>query len=239
MKINCVIVDDEPFARKGLAEYISEIDFLDLKGQAENALVANNLLGQHKIDLMFLDIQMPKITGIELVKTLSHKPMVIFTTAYSEYAVQSYELDVLDYLVKPVSFDRFLKACNKAKEFFMLKSSNTAEQLSTGEYFFVKCDNGYEKVLYDDLLYAEAMENYVALHTTTKKLISYLTFKSVEDYLPAQKFMKVHKSFMVAIDKIQGLSGNEIKIGKTTIPISRSLKDQVVNTLFNNKLLKR
>jgi len=238
MKINCIIIDDEPLARKGIAEFVSEIDFLELKGVGENAMAANTLLSQHKVDLIFLDIQMPKMTGIEFVKALQQKPMIIFTTAYSEYAMQGYELDVLDYLVKPISFERFLKACNKAKEFFELKNGKQ-EPLKTTDYFFVKCDNGYEKVMYNDLLYIEAMENYVKLQTQTKKLVVYLTFKSLTDYLPANKFIKVHKSYMVAIDKVTSVAGNDLYIGKEPIPISRTLKEEVMNALLNNKVIKR
>jgi DNA-binding LytR/AlgR family response regulator len=239
MKINCIIIDDEPLARKGLAEFVAEIDFLELKGLGENALAANNLLSQHTIDLIFLDIQMPKMTGIELLKALKQKPMIIFTTAYSEYALQGYELDVLDYLVKPISFERFLKACNKAKEFYAFKNTNPDSNPKTADYFFVKCDNGYEKIMYDDLLYIEAMENYVKVHTPIKKLVIYLTFKSLADSMPASKFIKVHKSFMVAIEKVTAINGNELKIGKDSIPISRTMKDEVMEVLIKNKLLKR
>lgn len=239
MKINCIVIDDEPLARKGLVEFVSEIDFLELKGVGENALIANTLLSQHNVDLIFLDIQMPKMTGIEFVKALKQKPMVIFTTAYSEYALQGYELDVLDYLVKPISFDRFLKACNKAREFHTLKNNKQETAQKTADYFFVKSDNGYEKVMYDDLLYVEAMENYVKLHTAAKKLVVYLTFKSLQDYLPAGKFIKVHKSFMVALDKVTSVDGNDMYIGKQPIPISRTQKEEVMALLLANKIIKR
>ena len=239
MKINCIVIDDEPLARKGLAEYIADVDFLELKGQGESALVANNLLSEHKIDLMFLDIQMPKMTGVELVKTLQQKPMIIFTTAFSDYAVQSYELDVLDYLIKPISFERFLKACNKAREFYSLKNEKTTTSLKTDEYFFVKGDAGYEKIQYNDILYIEAMENYVVIHTNSKKITSYLTFKSVEDYLPSNRFLKVHKSFIIALDKVNSIAGDEIMIGNNSIPVGRTIKDDVMKAITSNKLLKR
>ncbi|HXP48359.1 MAG TPA: LytTR family DNA-binding domain-containing protein [Bacteroidia bacterium] len=238
MKINCIIVDDEPIARKGITEYISDIDFLELKGQGENALVANALLSNEDIDLVFLDIQMPKMTGIEFLKTLKNPPMVVFTTAYSDYALQSYELDVLDYLVKPISFERFLKACNKAKELFVLKKQGT-NALKTEEYFFIRCKERFEKIIYNELLYVEAMENYVIFHTTKEKFISYLTFKAVESYLPANKFLKVHKSYIVAISKIESLSGDDIIIKDASLPIGRTLKEEVINKLVASKLLKR
>lgn len=239
MKINCIIIDDEPLARKGLTEYVSGIGFLELKGQGENALVATTLLSQGNIDLVFLDIQMPKLTGIEFLKTLQHPPMVVFTTAYSEYALQGYELDVIDYLVKPISFDRFLKACNKAKEFHTLKQAGNKALTKTEDYFFIRCGDRYEKITYAELLYIEAMENYVVFHTKTEKLISYLTLKAVESYLPTDKFLKVHKSFIVSIPQIESIDADGIVIQGKTIPVSRTLKEEVTNRIVNSKLLKR
>ena len=239
MKINCIIIDDEPLARKGIAEYVSEIDFLELQGQGENAVAANSLLSKGNIDLVFLDIQMPKITGIDFLKSLRNPPMVIFTTAYTEYALQGYELDVIDYLIKPISFERFLKACNKAKDFFSLKRNNNSTLTKKDEYFFIRCKDRFEKIQYDELLYVEAMENYVIFHTATEKYISYLTLKAVEAYLPADKFLKVHKSFIVSIAKIESIDGDDILVKNKSIPISRTLKDEVMNKLITNKILKR
>ncbi len=238
MKINCIIVDDEPLARKGLAEYVSEIGFLHLEGSCESPVQANELLNQQQIDLIFLDIQMPKVTGIEFLRSLRSAPMVIFTTAYSEYALQSYELNVLDYLVKPIPFERFLKAANKAKEFYELKEK-AGPQRQAADYFFIRCDNLYEKISFSDLLYVESLENYVALHTASKKYISYLTLKAVEDYLPADSFIKVHKSFIVSVSRVDKIEGNEIKIGRYSVPISRSMKDKVMGRIVNGNLLKR
>jgi DNA-binding LytR/AlgR family response regulator len=239
VKINCIIVDDEPLARKGLSEYVSEIDFLELQGQGENAMAANTLLTKGNIDLVFLDIQMPKLTGIEFLKTLRNSPMIIFTTAYSEYALQGYELDVIDYLIKPISFERFLKACNKAKDYFSLKQANGKALPNTTEYFFIRCKDRFEKIQYYDLLYVEAMENYVIFHTETEKFISYLTLKAVETYLPADKFIKVHKSFIVSIPKIESIDGDDIHLKGKSIPISRTLKEEVMNKLISGNLLKR
>ena len=239
MKINCVIVDDEPLARKGLTEYIAEADFLELKAECESPLAANKILNQQKIDLIFLDIQMPKMTGIDFLKTLREQPMIIFTTAYSEYALQVYELNVLDYLVKPISLERFIKAVNKAKEFYELKNTVAASSQKSTEYFFVRCDKLYEKIGYDDLLFAQALENYVVLQTRSNKFVTYLTLKGVEDYLPTDNFIRVHKSFIVSVSKIDKIAGNEIKIGTHSIPISRDMKDDVMNRIVNSKLLKR
>jgi DNA-binding LytR/AlgR family response regulator len=239
VKINCIIIDDEPIARKGMAEYVTDVDFLELKGQGENAAAAHAMLNKESIDLIFLDIQMPKMTGIEFLKERKNPPMVIFTTAYSEYALQGYELDVMDYLVKPISFERFLKACNKAKDFYNLKQLGNKALPKTEDYFFIRCEDRFEKIVYDDLIYIEAMENYVIFHTLKEKYISYLTLKAVENYLPADKFLKVHKSFIVAISKIESLDGSDIVIKGKSIPISRTLKEDVMDKLVNGRFLKR
>jgi DNA-binding LytR/AlgR family response regulator len=235
MKLKCIIVDDEPAGRKVIEEYISETSFLELHGKAENPVKAIALIEKTAVDLIFLDIQMPKINGIDFLKTLRNPPMVILTTAFSEYALQGFELEVIDYLLKPVSLERFLKATNKAKEFFDLRN----KQVTKMDYFFVKCNNKFEKILYNELLYAEAANNYVMLQTTDKRLITYLTFKGIEDTLPADQFIKVHKSFIVSLSKIENLDGEEIKIGKHLIPISRGMKDEVMEKIVNNRLVKR
>jgi DNA-binding LytR/AlgR family response regulator len=240
LKINCLIVDDEPIARQGLQEYIEEIDFLGLIGQAENPVKALDFLNREKVELIFLDIEMPKISGIEFLKTLQNPPLIIFTTAYPQYALKGFELDVLDYLVKPISLERFLKAASKARDFLALKYKALDNQLiKPADYFFIKCDNKYEKIAYQELLYGEALQNYVILHTPHKKYITYLTLKNLEEQLPDNQFIKIHKSFIVSIDKIEQIEGNEIMIQKQKIPISRSLKDEVLQKILNNKLLKR
>jgi DNA-binding LytR/AlgR family response regulator len=239
--INCIIIDDEPLARAGLKEYIADIDFFNLLGVFDNPLAATEILGSGEVHLLFLDIQMPKITGIEFFKTLKNPPAVIFTTAYPQYALDGFEVNALDYLVKPISFDRFLKAAMKAKEFYEVRQKNKTDTLpgTAAEYFFIKADNKLVKVLFEDILFVEALQNYVTIHTTEKKYISYLTFKSVEDYLPADRFIKVHKSFIISAAKVDSIDGNEIRMGQHHIPISRTLKDEVLEKLLNGKFLKR
>jgi DNA-binding LytR/AlgR family response regulator len=242
MKINCILVDDEPLARKGLKEYIADIDFLNLIGEYDSPLKATEQISSGEAQLLFLDIQMPKITGLEFVKTLNPAPPVIFTTAYPQYALDGFELNALDYLVKPVSFDRFLKAVMRAKEFYEVRQMNTEEAKQTeagNEYFFIKADNKLVKIRFDEILYAEALQNYVVIHTPEKKYITYLTFKSVEEYLPASLFIKVHKSYIIAAGKTESIEGNEIRIGTHRIPISRNLKDEVLDKLLKGKFLKR
>jgi DNA-binding LytR/AlgR family response regulator len=240
MKINCIIIDDEPLARKGLKEYIADVDFLQLTGEFENPLKATEMISEGKVQLLFLDIQMPKITGLDFFKTLQQAPPVIFTTAYPQYALDGFNLNALDYLVKPVAFERFLQAALKAKEYYELRIKNNS--VTSGEaqnYFFIKTDGKLVKIFYDDILLVEAVQNYVNIFTAEKKYITYLTFKSVEEYLPAGSFIKVHKSYIVPAQKIESIEGNEIKIGAHQVPISRNLKDEVLEKLLGNKFLKR
>ena len=240
MKIKCIIIDDEPLARKGLREYITEIDFLELAGEFDNPVKATATLAKNEIQLILLDIQMPKITGIDFLKSLRTAPPVIFTTAYPQFAIDGYELNALDYLVKPISFDRFLKAALKAREYYELREKNNATRSADkAGFFFIKADNKLVKISLDDLKFVEALQNYVVVHTRDKKYITYLTFKAVEEYLPADRFIKTHKSYIVAADKIESIEGNTIRIGANDIPISRNLKEEVLEKLLNGKFLKR
>jgi DNA-binding LytR/AlgR family response regulator len=236
MKLKYIIVDDEPIARRLLLEFAEEIEYLELAGQAENALQALPLLENNDVDIIFLDINMPKINGIDFLKSSKLDANIIITTAYPIYAVEAYGLDVLDYLVKPIPFDRFLKACNKVKE---LKSKKDSLATPVIDHFFIKCENQIEKVLYDDLLYAEAMMNYVMLYTNARKMMVYITIKGLEEQLPAERFIKVHKSFIVNISKIKSIEGNILNIGNEKIAISQSLKDQVINEIVKGKMIKR
>jgi DNA-binding LytR/AlgR family response regulator len=239
MKLKCIIIDDEPIARKILQEFIADIDFLDLVGQAENPLKAITLLTDNDINLIFLDINMPKINGIDFLKNSKTSANVIMTTAYAEYAVEGYGLDVLDYLIKPISFDRFLKACNKAKEMTTLRTNVQIQAKQVDDHFFIKCNHQIEKVFYDDLLYAEAMLNYVMLHTNAKKMMVYVTIKNLEEQLPTNTFIKVHKSFIVNKTKIKSIEGNILDIGNKKITISQSLREKVMDNIVKGKMINR
>lgn len=240
MKIKCIVVDDEPLARKGMKEYIGDVDFLELVGEFDNPLKATELLKKGEAQLLFLDIQMPKITGLDFFKTLQQPPPVIFTTAFPQYALDGFEVNALDYLVKPISFERFLKAALKAKEYYEVREKNSTEiPASDSNYFFIKADNKLVKLFFDEVLFAEALQNYVVIHTKDKKYITYLTFKAVEDYLPASQFIKTHKSYIIASSKIDSIEGNDIRIGQHHIPISRNLKEEVMEKLLNNRFLRR
>jgi DNA-binding LytR/AlgR family response regulator len=227
MKLRCIVIDDEPLARKGLREYIEDTDFLSIQGEFQNALDAADFLKRTSIDLLFLDIRMPKLSGIDFLKKLENPPLVIFTTAYTEYAIESYELNVIDYLLKPISTERFKKASQKALDYFTLQKKSNP----TVDYFFIKANQKIEKIFFNEILYVEAMQNYCIIHTQDKKLITYSTLTAMNEKLPAEKFMKAHKSFVVAINKVNAVAGNELLIGPAKIPISRTIKDEVLKKI--------
>lgn len=272
MSLKVLIVDDEPIARKVIREYLEDIDYLELVATAENPLKADVLLQEQTIDLLFLDINMPRLSGIEFLRASAgrlHLPMVIITTAYAEYALDGFEWDVVDYLVKPFSFERFLKACNRARDRHALeqgkdrhtlvhgKDRHTLEQgkdrqiateaadreESAGHFsaghFFVKCDNRLEKVLYDELVYVEAMMNYIILHTTTGKLIVYLTMKGMFEQLPPERFVKVHKSFIVNRDMVRSIRGNVLNLGTAEVAVSQHYFEEAMQEILRDRVIKR
>jgi len=245
MTIKCLVVDDEPVARKGIAGYVSQTPFLELAGTCKSAVEANEVLHHEKIDLLFLDIQMPDLTGIEFVKSLENPPAVIFTTAYRDYAIEGFELNALDYLVKPISFQRFLKAANKAQSHFEMLRQNLqpkpaeAPPAAGPEYFFIKSDGQFIKIKLADVLYFESEKDYVFIHTEQKRYLTLLSLKQLEKELPPDKFLRVHRSYFVALDKIDMVDGNNLIIKGKEIPVSRSLQDTIFNTLIAGRLWKR
>jgi DNA-binding LytR/AlgR family response regulator len=233
--INCLVVDDEPIAREGIMEYIRQIDYLNAVAQCKNAVEAAGLLQKKKIDLMFIDIQMPKLTGIEFVKALAEPPLIIFTTAYSEYALEGFELDVVDYLLKPISFARFLKAAEKAQNYV---SARNREVSITQDFFFIKCNGKIEKIIMAEVVYIEAMANYVIIHTRQKKYITYLTFSGIEEQLPAHLFVRIHKSYIIAISAIQTIDGNDVITSSMRLPMSKNYRNEVMSRI-ESRLIKR
>ncbi|RAW01706.1 LytR/AlgR family response regulator transcription factor [Pseudochryseolinea flava] len=238
-KLNCIIIDDEPVARKGLQEYIEALEFLSLRGTGENTFKAAELLRIHSVDLMFLDIQMPHQSGLAFLKELSNPPITILTTAYSEHAVEGFSLDVIDYLVKPIPFERFKKACQKAYDFQQLRMKASSQPDSVESYFFVKCDGKFEKIFFHEVRYVEALQNYAVIYTAGRKFITYITLSGVEAKLPEKKFLKVHKSFIVGLEHVRAIEGNELIIESSRIPISRSLRDEVLHRIMGSHLFKR
>jgi DNA-binding LytR/AlgR family response regulator len=231
-------VDDEPAARKLLQEYIEEIDFLKLVGVAENPLKAAGILNAEQVDLIFLDVNMPKMNGMEFLRSSVNLPMVIMTTAYGQYALDGFEMAVVDYLVKPFSLERFLKAAQKAFDLKQLKLKGETPAAGA-EYFYVKCNGRIERVNYNDLLYIEAMSNYITLYTTTAKLVVYHTIKGTLEQLPSEKFIQVHKSAVINLDKINAIEGNMLRIGDAKITIGQNFHDEAMKKILKDKFLKR
>ena len=231
--ITCIITDDEPFARKGLQGYVEKTGFLELKAVCEDAIQLSDDLQKQPVDLLFLDIQMPHINGIELIKALSKPPEVIFTTAFEQYALQGFELDVIDYLLKPISYERFLKAAWKARDYFALRgqSENKPETFPINDYMFAKAAGKLEKINFNEILFIEAMENYAAVYLKDKKLIIHTTIKALLDKLPAGQFIQTHKSYVVAINKIESIEGNTLHIQKQQVPISKYLREAILEQI--------
>ncbi|SFC02186.1 DNA-binding response regulator, LytR/AlgR family [Parapedobacter composti] len=218
--ITAIAIDDEPIALDVVANHAAKVPFLELKATFTNAFEAMDYLRQHPVDLLFLDIKMPDISGIEFFRSLSKKPLVIFTTAYSEHAVAGFELDAVDYLLKPFSLARFLKACNKAQEWLQLRSSETKPQ-----YVFIK--TGYEqvKVVFDDIDYLEATGNYVNFVLGHRHILSRMTITECETLLPAERFARIHRSFIVSIAKIEKMERHQLTVNGSFLPIGASYAD--------------
>ncbi|OJW53231.1 MAG: DNA-binding response regulator [Sphingobacteriales bacterium 50-39] len=233
--MNCAIIDDEPLAREGIARYAKEVDFLQLIHTCENPVELMQLLDQQRVDLLFLDIQTPKMNGIDFLKIVQKPPIVIITTAFPSYALEGFQLNVLDYLVKPITLDRFLRSVNKARDYHQLlqRAEGIAE---AADYFFIKCGSKFEKIHFADILYVEGMQNYVTIYTRKGKYVTLLYLKNLEENLDNQAFIRVHKSYIVSIDKIEGIEGNEIFIQSHRIPISRNYREQVIERVVTKKL---
>ena len=239
MKLSCLIADDEPIARNGLAEDIRGFDFLNVVGLVENAFQALEFLNNDQtVDLLFLDLDMPGLNGIDFLKLVRVKPMVIITTAYQQFAIDGFELGVLDYLLKPVSPQRLSAAVNKAKEWHSLK--NHERSIPEGnDFLYVKCNGKYERIFFGDILYIEAANNYVFIHTAGKRFITYNTLKGIAEQLPASRFVRVHKSFVVSRSHIEQVKLTEVIVNKTAIPLSRNFKDSLKKTVIDGKSLRR
>lgn len=230
--LRCLIVDDEPLARQGLEKYVRQLDILELVGTAKGAAQANGLLHREAVDLLFLDIEMPGLSGLNFLRTLPDAPLVVFTTAYAQYALESYEFSAVDYLIKPISFERFLRAVNKVHRYYPRTIPNEPD------YFFVKTDQRLVKLLVDDILYIEGQQNYVFIHTSQEKLMVLSTMKHLLENLPDVALLRVHKSYAVAVNHTQAIEGNEIIIGEHRIPISVRLRTAVVEHLTQKRVLK-
>lgn len=231
MKIKCLIIDDEPLSQDVLKKYIADSPQIELIGIYSNAVEANVFLQSNSIELLFLDINMPKISGLNFFKSLINPPLVIFTTAYPEYAIEGYEVDAVDYLVKPFSFERFLKAINKVVE------KNSIAQLknkNTGGSILLKSDKRVHKVDFDKIIYLQAIGDYVKVVTSEKNLLVHSTIKSLVEQLPAVEFIRIHKSFVISIKRLEYIEGNQVRIDKENLPIGLNYKEELIKRLGND-----
>ena len=233
--IRCLIVDDEPPARDVIRRYISDIPLLELAGECGNAVAALSMLQQKPVDLMFLDIRMPQLKGNELLKILKNPPRVILTTAHPEYALEGYELDVVDYLLKPIQFDRFLKAVNKAYQFatpsYTSAAAASKEELKKESFVYFRVDRKMVKVMLEDILYAESMKDYVKVFTRSGVIVTKQSITSLEAMLPEQSFIRTHRSFIVSVDKIRSFTSELIEVEKAEIPIGKLFRHEVLKVL--------
>lgn len=233
--MKCLVVDDEPIAREGIIDYIEKLDFLEVCGVCSSAIEAVEILKKTDVDLIFLDIQMPHLTGIEFLEALENKPLTILTTAYSEYAMEGFRLQVVDYLLKPITFKRFFQAALKAKEVFELKSHVYNENVNV----YVRQGDSFVKIAWTDILYVESMQNYLKLHFNDKTLIIHQTMTSLEEMLPKDSFFRIHKSFLVNIAHIETINGGRIFVDNRELPISRLRKEELLNTVVYKKLISK
>lgn len=226
--LRCLAIDDEPLALELLEDNINQVPYLKRVASCNNPIEAMKVLQHEEIDLIFLDIQMPGLTGLQFIKTITSKPMFILITAYEKYALQGYELDVVDYLVKPVSLDRFIKACNKAWELFQLKTKKQADK-ETLPYFFINADYSLVKVIFTDIMWIEGLKDYLKIHlkSSSKPLVARMTMKAIEEQLPASIFLRVQKSFIVSKDYITSIRKNSIYINDVEIPVGDNYKDTI------------
>ena len=231
MKIKCIITDDEPVAREGLQSYVEKVDFLALTGVCEDAIQLNTLLKTEQPDLLFLDIEMPYLSGLDLLATLSNPPKVIITSAYEQYALKGYELDVTDYLLKPISFERFLKAANKVHDLLLKETAPAAE-----EFLFVKSDKQMKKVFLKDILFIEGLENYICIYTASDKILVHSTMKNIYNSLPESDFIQTHRSFIVNIHHVSLIEGNILNIAGHEIPVARNYRETVFARIIKNPL---
>jgi len=227
--MRCIVVDDEPLVRELLEDNIKQVPFLELVKSCKNGLEAFDTLQKGQIDIMFLDIQMPRLNGLQFLKSLHHPPLVIVVTAYDKYAVESFNLQVVDYLVKPFSFERFLKACSRAAELFRMKNSTLSSQAEKNYDFFVNVEYTHVKIVAADINYIEGLKDYIKifLSSSSKPVLTRMSLKSIEAKLPEGAFVRTHKSYLVVISKITTIKRDFVCIGTTEIPISETFRDNV------------
>jgi two-component system LytT family response regulator len=227
--MKCIAVDDEKWALDLLIDNIKHVPYLELVGRCKNTLEASEILQKQKVDLMFIDVQMPGLNGLQFLQTLTEPPMAILVTAYEQYALEGFNLSVIDYLVKPVPLERFIKACNKAKQFFDMKQGTLHVKDGTPEHIFVNVEYSLVKIVFNDITYIEGFKDYIKIHLTasSKAVLTRMSLRAMEDILPRTKFVRTHKSFIVSIDKVTSIKRDFICIQEVEIPVGESFKDSI------------
>ena len=229
--IKCIIVEDETLAQDVIKDHLKKIKEFELVGIYRNALEAMEALRTKEVDVMFLDIYLPGMTGLDMLRSLPDPPLVVLTTAYAEYALESYEFSVIDYLLKPISFERFSKAVNKIKEGRLFSHVGKEQGRQSQYHIFIKSNNKFFKVNFSEIMYIQGMKDYLKIHTAEYTLVTHQTMNEMEKILPASQFIRVHKSYIIALAQIKTIYGNSIELGKTTIPIGINYKENVMNLI--------
>ena len=237
--LRCLITDDEPIAMRGIINYINQLDFLTVTATCPSAPEAAKILKNEDIDLMFLDINMPHLSGLEFLESLETAPMTIFTTAYSEYALEGYRLNVVDYLLKPIAFNRFFQAVTKAQNIFGSRIVSPPGQTETDSVFYVRQDDTFQKIESENILYAESMQNYLKLHFKDTTIVIHQTMSSLEEMLPQDLFFRIHRSFLINLSHIDRVSKNRLFIHGKELPISSAKKEEFLNHVVYKKLLSK
>ena len=227
--LKCIIVEDEVLAQDVLKSHLARLGSLELAGVYRNALEAKEALATREVDIMFLDIRLPGLTGLEFLSALKESPLVVLTTAYAEYALESYEFNVIDYLLKPISFERFSRAINKILDNRLFSAASKEADPFSEDHIFIRSNSKFFRVNFSEIIYIEGSRDYLKVHTPDYSLITHQTMNDIEKLLPSRQFIRVHKSYIVALRQIRSIYGNSIELGKTTIPIGISYKDAVMN----------
>ncbi|MCC8186782.1 MAG: LytTR family DNA-binding domain-containing protein [Bacteroides sp.] len=237
--LRCLVVDDEPVTREGITDFIAKVEFLELVGECSSALEAMEYVNQGTIDLMFLDINMPYLSGTDFLESLDHPPLTIFTTAYSEYALDGYRLQVVDYLMKPIAFKRFYQATVNALQQFKLR--HPAENNGNGQqdYMYIRQGDSFEKIYWPDILYMESMQNYAKLHFRKDKKVIHQTLSSLEEMLPKEQFFRIHKSFLINVSHIDSIMGGRVFVSGIELPLSRHRKEELLNQVVYKNLISK
>ena len=239
MIINAIIVDDEPLARKGLNHYIDDIAFMQLMNEFDHALAAIDFLQSNPVDVVFLDINMPEVNGLEMARSLQKPPLIVFTTAYREFATDSYDLGGFDYLVKPITFERFLKTCNRLHKHLTANRAGAQVINEKEDHFFIKEDGTLLKIVIDQVHYIEGLKDYVKIILDQKVHLALISLKAVAEKLPSNKFIRVHKSYLINKNRIDAIEGNMLSIGNHKIPIGRTFRDAVIKEIIGENLWRR